>query len=197
MRTISGTPQQSSLERATKTALVRPPPIAPHGELNVGDDDDTVSVIVDCRQRSSGGSAVCEASTSGSKPPCVYDNHIDVCCDVNVSKPSPLGGVDCPCPVACCAHQYNDRNISPEAVAAYRRATELCQEGAGGQQFCYPDTSQPHDLGCCEPQGDEPTGTNDPAPFAYQYEYLLITCHQPNTAGTHLPSEICRMCTPM
>ena len=122
---------------------------------------------VNCSARS--GEVACEAATGwgggkvGGRPmsPCAFDEHIGVCCAANASRPSPLGGNDCPCPVPCCAHQYNDPKISREAVKAYAVATRVCEDGPGGQ-FCYPDSTAPRDVGCCQPQGDEPTGPMPP-----------------------------------
>ena len=141
---------------ATEQAALDTNTVAPPGPVN-------------CSARS--GEGACEAAAGSGrgggkvsgKPtsPCAFDEHIGVCCAANVSRPSPLGGNDCPCPVPCCAHQYNDPKISRDAVKAYAVATRVCEDGPGGQ-FCYPDKTAPRDVGCCQPQGDEPTGPMPP-----------------------------------
>jgi hypothetical protein len=81
-----------------------------------------------------------------------------VCCCSSCAKPSPRGGLVCPCTSPCCAHQYNDPKISADALKAYRIATAICQE-AGSQQYCFPDNSSATGIGCCDPQGNVPTGS--------------------------------------
>eukprot|EP00729_Bicosta_minor_P008065 gene8066-159_t len=96
---------------------------------------------------------------------CAWDFYIAECCNQNVSNPSPAGGIDCPCTTPCCAHRYNDPKIQPQAVAAYKKATAICQSGSSGYEYCFPNpdgTTLKDMVQCCDPQGDNPTGPMPP-----------------------------------
>ena len=69
------------------------------------------------------------------QPACTWDGYISECCAKNVSKPSPMGGMVCPCTTPCCAHKYNDPKIQKQAIAAYTKATSICQSGTDGDQY--------------------------------------------------------------
>ena len=89
------------------------------------------------------------SSSSSSSSDCNWDFYIESCCNYNISKPSQQGGQVCPCTQPCCAHQWNDPNIRPEAVKAYKKAAGICQNGTTGDQYVDADNMREGlDLDC-------------------------------------------------